>query len=92
MRKYENGINRITSDRLTLCAKILGVPVGHLCGEGEESETPRYNKAALTVAAEIIALPNDDIRKSIYHLARTINKNWPEQNNQNSKNEKEQVA
>lgn len=48
-------------------------------GISSSPKQPQYNKAVLTVAAEIMALPNEDVRKGVYYLIRTINKSWDEQ-------------
>lgn len=88
IQKYETGQARIPPIRLAACARIFGVPVEYFFG-ADIKDKPVYNKVALTVAAEIMALPHDDIRKSVYHLVRTINKVWIEQDNKNGQAEDE---
>lgn len=72
--KYETGENRITPERLNLCATILGVPIGYFYGEGEGAlYQKQYDKAVITMAAEITELPKD-IRQGVYTLTRIINR------------------
>jgi hypothetical protein len=66
---------------IAACARVLHVSIEYFFGTDSDAKQPQYNKAVLTVAAEIMALPNDDIRKSVYHLARNINKTWDAQDN-----------
>ena len=73
--KYETGENKITPERLKLCAEIFGVSVSFLFGE-EEFETPEsIDRTVLTAAAELGELP-PEIRQSVYALSRIINKVW----------------
>ena len=85
IQKYETGVTRMPPERIAACARILGVPIEYFFGTDAEVNQPQYNKAVLTVAAEIMALPNDDIRKTFYHLARMINKTWDAQDNEEIK-------
>lgn len=85
IQKYESGQLRMPPERIAACARILEVPVEYFFGSDNDDKTPHYNKAVLTVAAEIMALPNDDVRKSFYHLARMINKSWDLQDNEEAK-------
>lgn len=81
--KYETGENKITPERLKLCADIFGVSVGFLFGE-ESFETPeRLDRAVLNAAAELGELP-PEIRRSVYALSRTINKAWEEKDSTES--------
>lgn len=80
IQKYETGATRMPPERIAACARILEVPIEYFFGTDADVKQPQYNKAVLTVAAEIMALPNDDIRKTFYHLARMINKTWNEDN------------
>ncbi len=74
IQKYEAGQTRMPPERIAICAKMLEVPIEYFFGTDGESKQPQYNKAVLTVAAEIMSLPNDDVRKGFYHLVRIINK------------------
>ena len=74
VQKYETGITRMPPERIAACARILEVPIEYFFGTDDEVKQPQYNKAVLTVAAEIMALPNEDVRKGVYYLVRTINK------------------
>lgn len=82
VQKYETGQTRMPPERIAACARIFSVPVEYFFGSENTNIQSGYNKAVLTVAAEIMELPNDDIRKTFYNLARMINKTWQEQDNQ----------
>lgn len=82
IQKYETGITRMPPERIASCARIFCVPVEYFFGSEQPEIHSGYSKAVLTVAAEIMALPNADIRKSVYHLARAINKSWNVQDNE----------
>ena len=82
IQKYETGVTRMPPERIAACARIFSVPVEYFFGSENEAIHSNYSKAVLTIAAEIMELPNDDVRKSVYHLARTINKNLVEQINE----------
>lgn len=85
IQKYETGMTRMPPERIAACARIFSVPVEYFFGSENEAMHSSYSKAVLTIAAEIMELPNDDVRKSVYHLARTINKNLVEQTNEDPK-------
>lgn len=73
--KYETGENKITPERLKLCADIFSVSVSFLFGE-EKFEPPEHiDKTVLIAAAELGDLP-PEIRQSVYALSRIINKAW----------------
>ena len=76
VQKYENGINRITPEKLALCADILKVPIGYFYGEAENG-LHGFDTSTLSAAADIDALP-EDIRRGVHHLVRLINKSWRE--------------
>lgn len=82
IQKYETGATRMPPERIATCARVFSVPVEYFFGSEQSEVHSGYSKAVLTVAAEIMALPNDDVRKSVYHLARTINKSWDIQDNE----------
>lgn len=73
VHKYETGENRMSPERIDSCAKILEVSVSYLYGENDITQKPRYHQKIMTIAAEINAIENEDIRKSFYFLARSIN-------------------
>lgn len=85
IQKYEHGINRITPEKLALCANILNVPVGYFYGENEEAGLKQYSKNILITASEIDTLP-DDIRRAIQHLIRMIDKIMQQVSNDNQNN------
>jgi transcriptional regulator with XRE-family HTH domain len=78
IQKYETGVTRMPPERIATCARIFSVTVEYFFGSESEAIHSSYSKAVLTIAAEIMALPNDDVRKSVYHLVRTMNKSWNE--------------
>lgn len=81
--KYETGENKITPERLKLCASIFGVSVSFLFGE-KTFETPeRIDRGVLNAAAELGDLP-PEIRRSVYALSRIINKAWEERDTMES--------
>ena len=82
IQKYERGQVRMPPERIAACARILEVSIEYFFGTDNDDKQPQYNKAVLTVAAEIMALPNEGVRKSVYHLARMINKTWHIQDNE----------
>ena len=74
MQRYETGEVRIPTVAFVKCAKVLGTPLDTLtCDDGQPPPSGMINKTGLIVAAEIMALPDDDIRKHIFRLARAIN-------------------
>ena len=73
--KYETGENKITPERLKLCAQIFGVSVSFLFGEVEFEAPESIDRTLLNAAAELGELP-PEIRKSVYALSRIINKAW----------------
>lgn len=85
IQKYETGATRMPPERIAACARIFSVPVEYLFGSSNDDVHSGYSKAVLTIAAEIMELPNEDVRKSVYHLARTINKSWNTQDNEDVK-------
>jgi transcriptional regulator with XRE-family HTH domain len=82
IQKYETGATRMPPERIATCARLFSVPVEYFFGSENTDINNTYSKAVLTVAAEIMELPNDDIRKTFYHLARMINKSWLQQDNE----------
>ncbi|MEM6780998.1 MAG: helix-turn-helix transcriptional regulator [Pseudomonadota bacterium] len=79
IQKYENGINRITPEKLALCAEILKVPIGYFYGENEDS-LKQYDRNALYAVADIECLP-EEVKQGVYHLVKLINKSWREHSN-----------
>lgn len=73
LAKYENGINRITPEKLAQCAKILDTPIAYFFDEEGNVASKYYSKSLLLTASEIDALP-EDVRRAIHHLARVIEK------------------
>lgn len=73
VHKYETGENRITPEKLQDCARVFSVPVGFFYGEQGEAPLRRYEKAVVTMAAEVIRMPRE-ARRDMLRLARTINR------------------
>lgn len=71
VHKYENGINRISPERLYLCAQALNVPVNYFFGENEEGSLKHYDKSILLTASEIDALP-EEVKRAVLHMVRAI--------------------
>lgn len=75
--KYETGENRMSPERIHICANIFKVPVGYFYGEDEAGEAQgRLNKDILTMASEILQLP-PKVRKGVYSLSQIINEEFP---------------
>ena len=75
IQRYESGEIHISPQALDSCARQLNTPVGFFYGEGETMPAPsNTNKTGLLIAADIMALPDNNIRKSVYHLVRAINR------------------
>lgn len=76
VQRYECGEIHMPPEAIFKCAKALGVSVGHLYGEDhhQTAHHANVNRMSLTVAAEIMKLPDDNIRKGFYMLATSINR------------------
>lgn len=82
VHRYETGEIQIPTENIAKCAKALHTPVGFFYGEGDQQPAPsNINRVGLLVAAEIMELPDDNIRKSVYHLVRSINRACAPQDN-----------
>jgi len=79
IQKYESGEIRMLPEIIQQCAQTFTIPVGYFYGEGNAQ---KFTRVSLMVASEVMMLPNDDIRKGVYSLAKIINAAW-EQDNQN---------
>lgn len=79
IQRYESGEIQLPSDVIAACAVIFGTPVGEFYGEAADTgEKSAQNRAGLMVAAEIMALPNLELRKSVFHMVRQINRTCEE--------------
>ena len=74
IQKHESGKTRMPPERIAACARIFDVPVEYFFGTDDDDRKAGYNKMILTIAAEILALPNDDVRKAVYHMVRAFSK------------------
>ena len=75
IQRYESGEIQIPTEGVAKCAKALHTPVGFFYGEdGQQPANTNISRVGLTVAAEIMDLLDDNIRKSVYHLVRSINR------------------
>lgn len=73
IQRYETGNIQIPTEAVAKCAKALHTPVGFFYGE-EDQQPANINRVGLMVAAEVMALSDDNIRKSVYQLVRSINR------------------
>lgn len=73
IQRYETGNIQIPTEAVAKCAKALHTPVGFFYGE-EDKQPANINRVGLMVAAEVMALSDDNIRKSVYQLVRSINR------------------
>lgn len=74
IQKHESGKTRMPPERIAACARIFDIPVEYFFGTDDDDRKAGYNKMILTIAAEILALPNDDVRKAVYHMVRAFSK------------------
>lgn len=75
VQRYETGDIHIPSEAIAKCAKTFNTPVSYLYGEdSQQSASANHNRVGLMVAAEIMDLPDNNIRKSVYQLVRSINR------------------
>ncbi len=82
VQRYETGEVHISPEAIIICARALNTPVGHFYGEDDQQPSPsNINRAGLMVAAEIMNLPDDNVRKNVYHLVRSINRACTPQDN-----------
>ncbi len=73
VQRYETGEIHMSPEAVGKCAKELNTPVGYFYGEGDKYPTPaNTNKIGLLLAAEVMDLPDENIRKSVFHLVRAI--------------------
>jgi transcriptional regulator with XRE-family HTH domain len=78
VQRYEEGRIAISADAVRICAEVLGITIADFYGAEIAPSSTRPDRIALMVAAEIMALPNDDIRKKLFVLAKAINNGWNE--------------
>ncbi len=74
IQRYESGEIHIPSDAIHICAHVLNTPVNFFYGDETSPAPSNTNRVGLMVAAEIMDLPDDNVRRSIYQLARSINR------------------
>jgi len=75
VQRYETGEIQIPSEAVAKCAKLLYTPVGYFFGEDDQlPANTNISRTGLMVAAEIMDLPDDNIRKSVFQLVRSINR------------------
>ena len=75
VQRYEQGEIPISTENIAKCAKLLNTSVGFFYGEdGGPPYAANINRMGLMAASEIMDLPSDDIRKSLVHLVRAINR------------------
>ncbi len=74
VQRYETGEIHIPSEAIHICARVLNTPVSFFYGDEASPSPSNTNRVGLMVAAEIMDLPDDNVRRSIYQLARSINR------------------
>lgn len=67
-QKYEKGDNRISPERLQICADYFGVPVGYFFDDQKEACAP----ITLLTAVRMDALPSPAVRAAVRHLVWTL--------------------
>lgn len=73
VQRYETGEIHIPSEAIHICARELNTPVNFFYGDDAGLTPSNTNRVGLMVAAEIMDLPDDNIRKSVFHLVKSIN-------------------
>lgn len=77
--RYETGENHLPPMAIQICARALDVPVGYFYGEGDDYPLPdNAHLPGLIAAAEVLRLPNDEIRNSAVQFFRAVNR-WSEE-------------
>ncbi len=75
IQRYETGEIHIPTEAMAKCSRALHTPVGFFYGEdGQSPANSNISRVGILVAAEIMELPDDNIRKSVFHLVRAINR------------------
>lgn len=74
IQKYESGLVRITPMKLAVCAKIFEVGIDYFYGTDKESTDSGYSKAVLNIANEVNELPTIELKRSVFILAKEINR------------------
>jgi hypothetical protein len=68
----------MTADRLVRVAQIMDVRVDDFFDDTLQGAGRRapggLNKVVLCLAGEVMNIPDSDVRKTLYHLIRTISK------------------
>lgn len=82
IQRYETGEIQLPSDVIATCAAFFDTSVVEFYGENRRTyDKSPEGRAGLMVAAEIMALPNLELRKSVYQMVRQINRTIEEQDN-----------
>lgn len=71
IQKYESGEVKMSPEIIQQIAEIFQVPVGYFYGEGHTQK--KFSKVSLMIASEVMMLPNDEVKKNLYHLVRSMN-------------------
>lgn len=88
LQKYERGSNRLTVDRLVQVSHILGVGAEYFLDDPAQAHLPPagLNKIVLCLAGEVMNITDVEVRKSLYHLIRTLGKAMNENGMSDSQN------
>ncbi len=75
IHRYETGEVQISTEAVAKCAKTLHTPVGYFYGEDAQyPANTNISHVGIMLAAEVMELPDDLIRKNVFHLVRSINR------------------
>jgi DNA-binding XRE family transcriptional regulator len=78
IQKYESGEIKMSPEIIQRLAKTFKVSVGYFYGEGHTQK--KFSRMSLMIASEVMMLPNNEMKKNIYNLVRSINENSSQDN------------
>lgn len=73
VQRYETGDIQIPAEALVICSEILETPLHHILGKDMEPRS-RPTRQALEMAADVMELPDKELRNSVYQLLRNMNR------------------
>ncbi|BDL38578.1 helix-turn-helix domain-containing protein [Methylorubrum sp. GM97] len=82
IQKYENGTNRVGAGRLSVIARVLGVPVSVFFEEGDNAAAQEKTEAfgflrvpgAIDLLNAFITIENDQLRREVLALVRSASR------------------
>jgi transcriptional regulator with XRE-family HTH domain len=80
IQKYESGEVRMLPEIIQRLAEVFQVSVGYFYGEGNRQK--KFSRVSLMIASEVMMLPNNEIKKNLYNLIRSINETSGQDNSE----------